>query len=143
MLENDDIRFSAADVLWIQERTGVRLIFDYQHFWCLNPERLDMRDTLERFVASWPAGVRPKVHFSSPRTELQEIKQKITSKQRAAARAGTTKNKKSELLKAPVKRPRASRQCFDRQSGLGMPISPTRLSSRRSCGWPKGWYLTS
>ena len=40
VLENDDIRFSAADVLWIHEQTGVRLIFDYQHFWCLNPERL-------------------------------------------------------------------------------------------------------
>ena len=99
VLENDDIRFSAADVLWIHERTGVRLIFDYQHFWCLNPERLEMRPTLERFVASWPAGVRPKIHFSSPRTELREVKRKITAKQRAAG----TGSKKGELLKAPVK----------------------------------------
>jgi len=103
VLENDDIRFSAADVLWIHERTGVRLIFDYQHFWCLNPERLDMRDTLERFLASWPAGVRPKIHFSSPRTEMREIKQKITPKQRAAAQAGKGRAKKGEVLKAPVK----------------------------------------
>ena len=103
VLENDDVRFSAADVLWIHERTGVRLIFDYQHFWCLNPERLDMRDTLERFIASWPAGVRPKIHFSSPRTELREIKQRITPKQRAAARAGATKSKRGELLKVPIK----------------------------------------
>lgn len=104
VLENDDIRFSAADALWIHERTGVRLIFDYQHFWCLNPERLDMRDTLERFLATWPAGVRPKIHFSSPRTELREIKQKITPKQRAAARAGKPgKPAGSQLLKAPVK----------------------------------------
>ena len=104
MLENDDIRFSAADVLWIHERTGVRCVFDYQHFWCLNPARLDMRDTLERFLATWPEGRgRPKIHFSSPRTELREIKQKITSKQRAAAQAGTAKKKAGELLKAPVK----------------------------------------
>ena len=103
VLENDDIRFSAADVLWIHERTGVRLIFDYQHMWCLNPERLDMRATLEKFVASWPAGVRPKIHFSSPRTELREVKRKITPKQRASARAGNGKVKKGELLKAPVK----------------------------------------
>ena len=103
VLENDDIRFSAADVLWIHDRTGVRLIFDYQHFWCLNPERLEMRDTLERFLATWPAGVRPKMHFSSPRTELREIKQKINPKQRAAAKAGKAKSKKGELLKAPVK----------------------------------------
>ena len=103
VLENDDIRFSAADVLWIHERTGVRCVFDYQHFWCLNPERLDMRETLERFVATWPAGVRPKIHFSSPRTELREIKQKITPQQRASAMAGNVKRKKGELLKAPVK----------------------------------------
>jgi UV DNA damage endonuclease len=101
VLENDDIRFSAADALWIHERTGVRLIFDYQHFWCLNPERLAMRDTLERFIASWPDGVRPKIHFSSPRTEMREVKRKITPKQRAAAVAG--KKGKAELLKAPVK----------------------------------------
>ncbi|WP_242146229.1 UV DNA damage repair endonuclease UvsE [Sphingomonas sp. BAUL-RG-20F-R05-02] len=103
VLENDDIRFSAADALWIHERTGVRLIFDYQHFWCLNPEWLDMRNTLERFLATWPAGVRPKIHFSSPRTELREIKQKISATERAAAKAGSPKRKSGELLKAPVK----------------------------------------
>ncbi|WP_062112814.1 UV DNA damage repair endonuclease UvsE [Aureimonas sp. AU40] len=72
VLEHDDLRFSAADVLWIHERTGVRLIFDYQHFWCLNPERADLRDTVVRILASWPAGQQPKMHFSSPRTELRE-----------------------------------------------------------------------
>jgi UV DNA damage endonuclease len=103
VLENDDIRFSCADVLWIHARTGVRLIFDYQHMWCLNPERLDMRETLERFLATWPAGVRPKIHFSSPRTEMREVKQKITPKQRAAAKAGRAKARPGEVLKAPVK----------------------------------------
>ncbi|QIK78112.1 UV DNA damage repair endonuclease UvsE [Sphingomonas piscis] len=102
VLENDDIRFSAADVLWIHERTGVRLIFDYQHFWCLNPERLEIRDTLERFLKTWPKGVRPKIHFSSPRTEMREVKRQITPKQRAAAKAGRARKSK-ELVKAPVK----------------------------------------
>jgi UV DNA damage endonuclease len=102
VLENDDIRFSAADVLWIHERTGVRCVFDYQHFWCLNPERLDMRETLERMLATWPDGVRPKIHFSSPRTEMREVKQAITAKQRAAAKAGKAP-KKGELTKAVVK----------------------------------------
>ncbi len=54
-------------------RTGRRLIFDYQHFWCLNPERLEMVDTVRRFLASWPEGVRPKLHFSSPRTEFRSL----------------------------------------------------------------------
>ena len=102
VLENDDLRFSAADALWIHERTGVRLVFDYQHFWCLNPEGLAMRPTLEAFLASWPEGRgRPKLHFSSPRTEMREVKQKITSKQRAAGKGGTTR--KGDTLKASVK----------------------------------------
>ncbi len=90
VLENDDIRFSAADVLWIHQRTGVRLIFDYQHFWCLNPERLDIRPTLEAFLATWPNGVRPKIHFSSPRTEMREVKRKVKPQEREAAKAGRT-----------------------------------------------------
>jgi UV DNA damage endonuclease len=76
VLEHDDLRFSAADTLWISERTGVPLVFDHQHFWCLNPEDLEMRPTVERMLASWPADVRPKVHFSSPRTELRALKRK-------------------------------------------------------------------
>ena len=73
VLENDDLRFSAADVLSIHERTDVPLIFDMQHHQCLNPERLPWRPTLERFLRSWPEGVRPKVHYSSPRTQMREV----------------------------------------------------------------------
>ena len=35
-----------------------------------------MLPTLERFLRTWPAGVRPKIHFSCARTELREIKRK-------------------------------------------------------------------
>ncbi len=76
VLENDDIRFSAADVLGIHQRTGVKCVFDYQHHWCFNPEGLPMVETLERFLKTWPAGVRPKMHFSCARTEMREIKRK-------------------------------------------------------------------
>jgi UV DNA damage endonuclease len=76
VLENDDLRFSCADVLHIHEHTGVRLIFDHQHFWCLNPEGLGLRDALLRMLASWPSTIRPKVHFSSPRTELRQLARK-------------------------------------------------------------------
>ena len=76
VLEHDDVRFSAADVLWIHEHTGVRLVFDHQHFWCLNPDRIDLRGTLARMQKTWPGRVRPKVHVSSPRTELREVRRK-------------------------------------------------------------------
>ena len=103
VLENDDIRFSAADVLWIHERTGVRLIFDHQHFWCYNPEQLELVPTVKRFAKTWPLGVRPKIHFSSPRTEMREVKRAITAKQRAAAKVGKVKARQGEVTKAPVK----------------------------------------
>jgi UV DNA damage endonuclease len=76
VLENDDIRYSAADVLDIHERTGVPLIFDYQHFWCNNPEGLDLVYTVERFLRSWPEAVRPKIHYSSPNTNMREVQQR-------------------------------------------------------------------
>jgi UV DNA damage endonuclease len=76
VLENDDIRYSAADVLFIHEHTGVPLVFDYQHFWCNNPEQLDWPLACARFLRTWPAGVRPKIHYSSPNTNLREVKRK-------------------------------------------------------------------
>lgn len=76
VLENDDLRFSAADVLTIHESTGVPLIFDHQHFWCFNPEGLELRPTVERMLRSWPDGVRPKIHFSTPRAEMRELKRR-------------------------------------------------------------------
>lgn len=76
VLENDDGRYSASDVLKIHHATGVPLIFDHQHFWCFNPEQLELGETVRRFLKTWPRGVRPKIHFSSPRTELRQLKRK-------------------------------------------------------------------
>ncbi len=43
----------------------------------MNPEQLELRDTIRRFLRTWPGRVRPKIHFSSPRTELRQLKRKI------------------------------------------------------------------
>ena len=85
VLEHDDISFSAADALEVHRLCGVPLIFDHQHFWCLNPERLELRETVEKFVHTWPAGVRPKLHFSSPRTEMRMMKRKNRKTKRREA----------------------------------------------------------
>ncbi len=77
VLENDDLRFSAANILSIHERTGVRLIFDVQHHQCLNPEGLELLPTFRKYLATWSgSGARPKMHFSSPRTEMREVQRK-------------------------------------------------------------------
>ncbi len=76
VLENDDISYSASDVLALHERTGVPLVFDFHHFCCNNPEGLEVAATARRFLASWASNVRPKFHFSSPRTEMREVKRR-------------------------------------------------------------------
>lgn len=91
VLENDDVRFSATDVLGIHDRTGVPLVFDMQHHQCLNPERLSWRRALERFLHTWPVGIRPKIHYSSPRTQMREI-----------VRANRKTGKKEKILQPPT-----------------------------------------
>jgi UV DNA damage endonuclease len=85
VLENDDVSFSAADALFIHERTGVPLVFDHQHFCCLNPEGLDLGDAFGRFLRTWPPGVRPKIHFSSPRTQGRELQRRHPATKRREA----------------------------------------------------------
>ena len=82
VLENDDTRYSSADVISIHERTGVPLIFDYQHHWCNNPEGLDWTTAIRRCVGSWPTDVQPKIHYSSPRTEMRTLKRKVPGTRR-------------------------------------------------------------
>ncbi len=70
VLENDDFRFSVNDTLWVHRETGVRLVFDRLHHRLNHASGLDEHDALAACLTTWPPGVRPKVHFSSPRTEF-------------------------------------------------------------------------
>jgi len=64
-VEHDERSFSLADVLWLHERTGVRVIYDLHHDRCKPSDA-----TLADAYATWPDGVRPKVHVSSARLAL-------------------------------------------------------------------------
>lgn len=70
-LENDDASYSFADVHQLAARAGLPVVLDYLHFLNHNPEDLPLTEAVHLALASWPAGVRPKMHFSSPRTELK------------------------------------------------------------------------
>lgn len=76
VLENDDTRYGVADTLWIHERTGVPLVFDYLHHWCLDRAGIDQHEALAACLRTWPAGVTPKIHYSSPRTEMRLVERK-------------------------------------------------------------------
>lgn len=70
-LENDDRTYGIEDLWWIHKRTGVRLVFDLLHHRCHNPTGLPVVDALALALGSWPPGEQPKIHLSSPRTELR------------------------------------------------------------------------
>jgi UV DNA damage endonuclease len=72
VIENDESIYSVQDCLRVHEAVGVPVIFDHQHH-LLNPGTLEMRDTIRAALATWPAGVTPKVHFSSPKLDSRTV----------------------------------------------------------------------
>jgi UV DNA damage endonuclease len=71
VLEHDEDGLSLPAALRIHAATGVPVVFDYLHFLLNNPERWPPDEALKQALATWPAKVRPKTHFASPRTELR------------------------------------------------------------------------
>ena len=75
-VENDETIYTVVDCLRVHEATGSPVIFDHQHH-LLNPGGLEMGDAARRALATWPDGIRPKVHFSSPRLDARTVKKKV------------------------------------------------------------------
>lgn len=70
VVENDDARFSVSDLQWLHDRTGVRLVFDIHHHHCYNPNGMDAGEAVRACLETWHGWqARPKLHFSSPRTD--------------------------------------------------------------------------
>jgi len=72
-LENDDHRFSHAEVRTIHRACGIPIVFDNLHHLVLNPQGIPMREALAASLSTWPPGVQPKIHFSTPRTEMRPL----------------------------------------------------------------------
>lgn len=75
VVENDESCFPVADCVRLNESLGIPIVFDHQHH-RLNPGGLGLEEAARKALASWPAGVTPKVHFSSPRLDGREIKRR-------------------------------------------------------------------
>src|SRR3954463_7882461 len=71
VVENDDRAFGLADVLALAGRIGRPVVWDVLHHHCHDPERIPDAEALALAAATWPPGVVPKVHFSSPRTSVE------------------------------------------------------------------------
>ena len=72
VIENDDRSFGLAEVLTLAERTGLRVVWDVLHHRCVDTAGIPDEEALTLAFATWPADVRPKIHFSSPRLDLGE-----------------------------------------------------------------------
>ncbi len=72
-LENDDRAFDLDDLLWLHKRTGIRIVLDTLHQRCLNGGDYSLGEALALALATWPADQQPKIHFSTPRTEIRHL----------------------------------------------------------------------
>jgi UV DNA damage endonuclease len=77
VIENDDRAFGLSDVLELHARTGLRVVWDILHHHCHDPDGIPDREALERALATWPAGVTPKIHYSSPKTAIEERRKRV------------------------------------------------------------------
>jgi UV DNA damage endonuclease len=77
VLENDDARYGLGDVLALSRRTGVRVVWDAHHHACYDPDGIPAAEALRLALGTWRKrdGV-PKVHYSSPKTAVDERKEK-------------------------------------------------------------------
>ena len=76
-VENDDRSFGLRAVLRLSERTGRPIVWDALHHRCHDPDAIPDREALALALATWPSGVVPKVHYSSPKTAVEERRKRV------------------------------------------------------------------
>jgi UV DNA damage endonuclease len=77
VIENDDRTYALGHVLALHERTGLRVVWDILHHHCNDPDGIPDREALEAALATWPGSQTPKIHFSSPKTAVEERKKRV------------------------------------------------------------------
>ena len=70
-VENDDRSFGLSEVLPLAERAGIPVIWDVLHHHCHDPEGIPDAEALALALDTWADGVVPKIHYSSPRLDLE------------------------------------------------------------------------
>lgn len=77
VVENDDRTYALVDVLEVHRRTGAPVTWDILHHHCLDPADIPDGEALRLALATWEPGVTPKIHWSSPKTSVEERVKKV------------------------------------------------------------------
>ena len=73
-IENDDRSYGLVDVLELSRRSGLRVVWDVLHHRCNDPAGLPNVEALPAALVTWPGDQVPKIHYSSPRLDVEERK---------------------------------------------------------------------
>ncbi|EPQ57158.1 UvdE-domain-containing protein [Gloeophyllum trabeum ATCC 11539] len=76
VLENDEMCYSAEDLLPLCEELDIPLVFDYHHDW-INPSSIPPAEIIRRANAIFARrGIKPKQHLSEPRPGAETVMEK-------------------------------------------------------------------
>jgi UV DNA damage endonuclease len=73
VVEPDEDSFDLFDLLRLHQSTGAPIVLDTLHQQINNPSQMPLAAALGLALATWPRGVRPKIHFSTQRTEAHML----------------------------------------------------------------------
>ena len=73
VIEPDETSFDLPDLLCLHQATGAPVVLDTLHHQVNNWSRIRLSEALGLALATWPPGVRPKIHFSTQRTEAHVL----------------------------------------------------------------------
>jgi UV DNA damage endonuclease len=79
VLENDERAYTLGDTYAIHQQIGVRLIFDRLHYLCRPTPGMTLGEALRLALSTWPEDQTPKIHYSSPRTEMIVVERRDES----------------------------------------------------------------
>ena len=72
ILENDDTTFTLSETLYLCEKLGIPLVFDYHHYLAHHSKDENWIDDWSRILNTWHHSKSPpKMHISSPRNEKE------------------------------------------------------------------------
>ncbi|CCL99383.1 uncharacterized protein FIBRA_01401 [Fibroporia radiculosa] len=76
VLENDEICYSADDLLPICDELQIPMVLDYHHNW-INPSKHSLQELLPLVARTWTSkGIRQKQHLSEPRPGAETVMEK-------------------------------------------------------------------